>query len=140
MKAYDKPFMERALALAAQGQAQGEVPVGCLIVHEGEVIAESFNQPITLHDPTAHAEILALRAAGARLGNYRLLGCTLYVTLQPCPMCLSAMAHARIARCVYGAPDSRVGVPLQNHQVSLEGGVLAEACSAQLVEFFRERR
>jgi tRNA(adenine34) deaminase len=150
MKAFDKPFMEQALALAVQGQAQGEVPVGCLVVKDGEIIAQAYNQPIALHDPCAHAEILALRAAGQVLRNYRLLGCTLYVTLEPCPMCVSAMLHARIERCVYGASDPKTGalgsaidLPAAhpwNHHFAQEGGVLKEPCSALLVDFFKSRR
>ena len=105
----DERFMRRALELAARAEADGEVPVGALVVLGGEVIGEGWNRPVTTCDPSAHAEIVALRAAAARLGNYRLTGATLYVTLEPCPMCAGAMVHARIARVVYGAPDPIAG-------------------------------
>jgi tRNA(adenine34) deaminase len=146
----DELYMRRALELAACGEAEGEVPVGAVVVHEGRVFAETWNRPISLADPTAHAEILALRAAGQALGNYRLPGATLYVTLEPCAMCAGAMVHARIARLVYGATDPRVGaVDSQfdllragglNHRVEITGGILAAECSARLQAFFRARR
>ena len=146
----DELYMRRALELAACGEAEGEVPVGAVVVHEGRVVAETWNRPISLADPTAHAEILALRAAGQALGNYRLPGATLYVTLEPCAMCAGAMVHARIARLVYGALDPRVGaVDSQfdllraaglNHRVAITGGILAAECSARLQAFFRARR
>jgi tRNA(adenine34) deaminase len=139
-----------ALELAKAGELQGEVPVGCVIVHEGEIIAQAFNQPITLNDPCAHAEILALREAGKKLGNYRLKGCTVYVTLEPCPMCVAAMIHARVERCVFGASDPKTGalggaIDLQavhawNHRFEVEGGVMAQDCADQLVNFFKSRR
>lgn len=142
--------MRRALELAACGEAEGEVPVGAVLVCEGRVIAEAWNRPISLHDPTAHAEIMALRAGGEALGNYRLPGATLYVTLEPCAMCAGAMVHARIARLVYGATDPRAGAvdsqlgllraPGLNHRVSVTGGVLGPECSARLQAFFRARR
>jgi tRNA(adenine34) deaminase len=126
------------------------VPVGCVVVREGQVVASACNQPIARCDPTAHAEIEALRAAARALGNYRLPGCTLYVTLEPCPMCAGAMVHARIARLVYGATDPRVGAAgsvfdlarseALNHRIEVTGGVLAEESRALLQGFFRERR
>jgi tRNA(adenine34) deaminase len=148
--AADEQFMTEALALAGQAEAHGEVPVGAVIVSEGEVIAAAANSPIGLNDPTAHAEILALRAAGERLGNYRLPGTTLYVTLEPCPMCAAAMVHARVARLVYGAADPKTGAAgsvmqlLQdqrlNHTVEITGGVLGDEAGALLRDFFRARR
>jgi tRNA(adenine34) deaminase len=148
--AADHAFMARALELARRAEAEGEVPVGALVVRAGEVIGEGWNRPITAHDPTAHAEIAALRDAAARIGNYRLVDSTLYVTLEPCPMCAGAMVHARVARVVYGAADPRTGSAgsvfnlLQsdrlNHQAAVEGGVMAEACGALLRAFFRARR
>ncbi len=142
--------MGLALELAKSGELQGEVPVGCVIMHEGEIIAQAFNQPIAMNDPCAHAEILALREAGKKLGNYRLKGCTLYVTLEPCPMCVAAMIHARVERCVFGASDPKTGalggaIDLQaihawNHRFEVEGGVMAQECAAQLINFFKSRR
>ena len=150
MDELDELYMRRALELAACGEAEGEVPVGAVLVHEGRVLAETWNRPISLADPTAHAEILALRAGGEALGNYRLPGTTLYVTLEPCAMCAGAMVHARIARLVYGAADPRAGAvdstvgllrtPGLNHRVSVTGGVLGPECSARLQAFFRARR
>ncbi len=146
----DETFMRQALGLAARAEAAGEVPVGALIVQQGKVIGEGWNQPISGHDPTAHAEILALRAAAQAVGDYRLGGATLYVTLEPCPMCASAMGHARIARLVFGAWDPRQGAagsafnlvnhPALNHRLDSFGGVLAEECGAQLKAFFALRR
>ena len=146
----DELYMRRALALAACGEAAGEVPVGAVLVHEGRVIAETWNRPISLDDPTAHAEILALRAGGETLGNYRLPGATLYVTLEPCAMCAGAMVHARIGRLVYGAADPRAGAVDSNigllraaglnHRVAVTGGVLGEECGVRLQAFFRARR
>ena len=146
----DELYMRRALELAACGEAEGEVPVGAVLVHDGRVIAETWNRPISLDDPTAHAEILALRAGGETLGNYRLPGATLYVTLEPCAMCAGALVHARIARLVYGAADPRAGavdsqlgllrVPGLNHRVEVTGGVLGPECGARLQAFFRARR
>lgn len=142
--------MRRALELAAQAEARGEVPVGALVVQGEQVIGEGFNQPITLKDPTAHAEILALRAAATMLGDYRLGGTTLYVTLEPCPMCAAALVHARVARLVFGAWDPRQGAAgsvfnlvtarAMNHQVDCFGGVLADECGALLRRFFESRR
>ena len=142
--------MRRALELAAQAEARGEVPVGALVVQGEQAIGEGFNQPITLKDPTAHAEILALRAAANTLGDYRLGGTTLYVTLEPCPMCAAALVHARVARLVFGAWDPRQGAAgsvfnlvtarAMNHQVDCFGGVLADECGALLRRFFESRR
>lgn len=146
----DYYWMERALGLAQQAAAAGEVPVGAVIVRDGVPLGEGWNQLISAQDPTAHAEILALRMAAARLGNYRLPGCTLYVSLEPCPMCAGALIHARLTRLVFGAADPRTGAAgsvlqlLQNsafnHQVETRGGVLAEASATLLREFFRARR
>ena len=130
--------MRRALELARRAQAEGEVPIGALVVIDNEVAGEGWNRPIAARDPTAHAEIEAMRAAAARVGNYRLTGATLYVTLEPCDMCVGAMFHARIARAVYGAKDPKKLV-LKN-QVRIEGGVMAEACGAILSSFFAARR
>ena len=126
------------------------MPVGAVLVYQGEIIGEGWNRPITAHDPTAHAEIMALRAGAERLGNYRLVDTTLYVTLEPCVMCAGAMVHARIARLVYGAADPKggaagsvvdiFGLPQLNHRVDVQGGVLAEECGAMLQAFFRARR
>ncbi len=146
----DEYWMRRALALAEQGGALGEVPVGALIIRAGEVIGEGFNQPISAHDPTAHAEVVALRDAARREQNYRLPETTLYVTLEPCTMCIGALIHARIGRLVYGTTEPKAGVvesrnqlahtPYYNHLVEVEGGVLMEACQQQLTDFFRQRR
>ena len=146
----DAHWMRQALAQAqAAGQA-GEVPVGAVVVRGGEVIATGRNAPVQGHDPTAHAEIVALRAAAQRLGNYRLEDCTLYVTLEPCAMCSGAMLHARVPRVVFGAADPKTGAagsvvdlfasPQLNHQTQVQGGVLADECAALLAAFFRERR
>ena len=146
----DETFMRLALDQALNASALGEVPVGAVLVREGRVIATGFNQPIGSHDPTAHAEIRAMRAAAELLGNYRLAGCELYVTLEPCAMCAGAIHHARISRLVFGAPDPKTGacgsvVDLMrearlNHHCEVRGGVLAEECGAQLSEFFADRR
>lgn len=146
----DYMFMQRALALAANGAERGEVPVGALVVQDGEVIGEGFNQPISASDPSAHAEIMALRAAASQQQNYRLPGATLYVTIEPCTMCFGTLVHARIARLVYGAAEPRAGVVVSqlqlaeqtffNHKVQVEGGVLAEEAGALVKEFFRKRR
>ena len=146
----DALFMRQALEQARNAHTLGEVPVGALVVRDGEIIATGFNQPIGTHDPTAHAEIMALRAAATLLGNYRLPGCELFVTLEPCAMCAGAMMHARLARVVYGASDPKTGAcgsivnlfeqEKLNHHTSVSGGVLAEDCSAMLREFFAERR
>lgn len=146
----DTEFMERALAEAAAATEEGEVPIGAVVVAEGRVIAAAHNRPITANDPTAHAEILALRAAAQRLGNYRLSGCDLYVTLEPCPMCVGAMVHARIRRLVYGVRDPKGGAvesnlnllesPHWNHTLEVTGGVGSEKSSRLLQEFFARRR
>lgn len=146
----DDGWMRAALALAAEAAALGEVPVGAVVVREGEVIGRGFNAPISTHDPSGHAEIRALRDAGSRVGNYRLPGCTLYVTLEPCLMCAGAIMHARIARVVYGAPDPKTGAcgsvvdafaeRRLNHHTSVVGGLLAEECGTALKAFFAERR
>ncbi len=142
--------MQHALTLAVQAAEAGEVPVGAVLVHDDKLIAEGWNQPISAHDPTAHAEIVTLRKAGQALGNYRLTGATLYVTLEPCTMCAGAIIHARIGRLVYGAADPRTGVaqsvtslfeePWHNHRVEVTGGVLAEPCGEILKDFFQQRR
>jgi len=131
-------YMRRALELARRGEEEGEVPIGALVVLNAEVIGEGWNRPIAAHDPTAHAEIQAMRAAAGRVKNYRLTGAELYVTLEPCDMCIGAMFHARIARVVYGAKDPKKLV-LKN-QVAIEGGVLADECGAVLSRFFAARR
>ncbi len=146
----DEFWMGRALDLAEAAETAGEVPVGALVVRDGEVIGEGWNHPIGSHDPTAHAEVAAMRDAAARVGNYRLTGATLYVTLEPCLMCAGAMVHARIQRLVYGAPDPRAGAagtvfsvlesPALNHRVAITGGVLADTCAERLRAFFRARR
>lgn len=142
--------MRQALDQARNAWALGEVPVGAVVVKDGEVIATGFNQPIGTHDPTAHAEVVALRAAATLLGNYRLPGCVLYVTLEPCAMCSGAMMHARLAQVVYGAADPKTGVcgsvlnlfeqEKLNHHTEVVGGVLEDECSALLKSFFTERR
>jgi len=147
---FDRSMMRLALELGRQAGRAREVPVGAVVVVEGEVVGEGWNHPIGSHDPTAHAEIQALREAGKRLGNYRLVDATLYVTLEPCAMCAGAMVHARIARLVFGAADPKTGAaggvfdivrsPSLNHQVEVEGGVLAGECGDLLREFFRARR
>jgi tRNA(adenine34) deaminase len=134
----DESYMQRALELAGRARVEGEVPIGALVVFQNEIIGEGWNRPIAANDPTAHAEIQALRAAATRLKNYRLTGATLYVTLEPCDMCLGAMFHARIARAVYGAKDPKKLV--LKSQVKLEGGVMAEECGAILSSFFAARR
>ncbi|MBZ4193238.1 MAG: tRNA adenosine(34) deaminase TadA [Candidatus Contendobacter sp.] len=146
----DRYWMGRALELARRAGAAGEVPVGAVLVREGEIIGEGWNQSIGACDPTAHAEMLALRAAATRIGNYRLADCTLYATLEPCPMCAGAMIHARVARLVFGAADPRAGAAgsvfnllqtdVLNHRVQGVGGVLTEECGALLRDFFRARR
>ena len=130
--------MRRALELARRAQQEGEVPVGAVVVLEGKISGEGWNRPIAASDPTAHAEIQAMRAASSALSNYRLTGATLYVTLEPCDMCIGAMFHARIAKVVFGATDPKKLV-LKN-QVALEGGVLAGECGALLSRFFAARR
>ncbi len=134
----DEAFMRRALELAQRAQAEGEVPVGAVVVLEEKILGEGWNRPIAACDPSAHAEIQAMRAASSALSNYRLTGATLYVTLEPCDMCIGAMFHARIAKVVFGATDPKKLV-LKN-QVALEGGVLAGECGALLSRFFAARR
>ena len=146
----DQDYMQLALQLAREAAAIGEVPVGALVVRDGEIIGRGCNAPISRHDPSAHAEIQALRDAAQRLGNYRLTGCTLYVTLEPCAMCAGAIQHARIARLLYGAPDPKAGacgsvIDLMgearlNHHCAVEGGLLAETCGRLLSDFFAARR
>lgn len=146
----DTDFMGLALDLAREAATLGEVPVGALIVREGEIVGRGFNRPIGRHDPTAHAEVMALRDAAQRLGNYRLPGCSLYVTLEPCAMCIGAIFHARIARVVFGATDPKTGaagsvidlfgVDRLNHHAEVVGGVRAEECGALLSGFFAARR
>ncbi len=134
----DEAFMGRALELAQRAQAEGEVPVGAVVVFQEEILGEGWNRPVSASDPTAHAEIQALRAAARKLKNYRLTGATLYVTLEPCDMCLGAMFHARIARVVFGATDPKKQI--LKSQVAVEGGVMAAECGALLTEFFAARR
>lgn len=146
----DAFYMQQAIAAAHKAWESGEVPVGAVVVKNGEVIATGYNQPIGRHDPTAHAEIAALRAAASVLGNYRLPGCELFVTLEPCVMCAGAMMHARLARVVYGATDPKTGAcgsvvnlfaeEKLNHHTELLGGVLADECGILLKSFFAERR
>ena len=143
-------FMSRALELAREAQVAGEVPVGALITLNNEIIAEGWNRPISGRDPTAHAEIVAMREAARKLGSYRLLDTTLYVTLEPCVMCAGAIVHARVKQVVYGALDPRAGAvdsifdvfrnPKLNHRVDHYGGVMAEQCGALLKEFFGAKR
>ena len=146
----DSVFMRQAISQAHNAWALGEVPVGAIVVKDGQVIATGFNQPIGTHDPTAHAEIMALRAASSILGNYRLPGCELYVTLEPCIMCSGAMMHARLSRVVYAALDPKTGAcgsvlnlfeeQRLNHHTEVAGGVMAEEASSLLKAFFAERR
>lgn len=146
----DEHFMQLALDQAKLGGLRGEVPVGAVVVQEGEVVGSGFNCPISTRDPSAHAEMVAIRAAAARLDNYRLPGSTLYVTLEPCSMCAGLIVHSRIARVVYGTTEPKAGVAVSrgqffqqdflNHRVLVEGGVLAEACSSLLSDFFKARR
>lgn len=146
----DEIWMEEALALAREAATLGEVPVGAVVVFDGRIVGRGFNQPIGRDDPTAHAEVMALRDAAKNLGNYRLPGCELYVTLEPCVMCSGAIFHARIARVVYGARDPKTGVAGSvfdlyadtrlNHHAVIEGGVLGEACGRLLSSFFAARR
>ena len=133
----DQDFMQQALHLAEHAEAVGEVPVGAIVVLDQKIIGRGFNQPISTHDPSAHAEMLALREAASNIGNYRLSKATLYVTLEPCMMCMGAMVHARIERVVFGAPDSKKAL---NHVLKMEGGILAEECGQKLKAFFQQRR
>lgn len=143
-------WMQRALELAREAEKQGEVPVGAVIVKDNQVIGEGYNTPIAGHDPTAHAEIQAIRAAARALGNYRLLNTTLYVTVEPCVMCAGAMVHARIGEVVFGASEPRSGAAgsvfnllqsdVLNHRVNVRSGVLKEECASLLKNFFQQRR
>jgi len=146
----DHYWMGHALAMAGKAEAAGEVPVGAVLVQDEQLIAEGWNRPLGSHDPTAHAEVVALRAAGAALGNYRLAGTTLYVTLEPCLMCVGAIVHARVERLVFGAPDPKSGAVNSlyhgfelaglNHRVAVTAGIMATECGAILRDFFRARR
>lgn len=146
----DDVFMEHALRLADLAEREDEVPVGAVLVIDGKVIAEGWNKSIQMHDPTAHAEIQALRMAGCSTSNYRLLNSTLYVTLEPCLMCAAAMVHARINRLVFGAYDTKAGAVVSqeqvfdksflNHKIAYQGGMLGEACGAKLLAFFKQKR
>jgi len=148
--ATDLNWMHHALRLAERAEAEGEVPVGAVLVKDDQVIGEGWNRPIAGHDPTAHAEIMALRAGAQALSNYRIVDAILYVTLEPCVMCAGALIHARVARVVYGAADPKTGAaggvinlfdaPYVNHRVAYQGGVLAEECGALLSAFFKARR
>ena len=146
----DRQFMQQALDQAKLAAAAGEVPVGAVLVRDGQVISTGFNRPITNSDPSAHAEMMALRAAAQSESNYRLPGTTLYVTLEPCTMCAGAMLHARVGRVVFGAPDPKTGAAGSvlnvfsekqiNHQTQVEGGIMSEECGQILRNFFKERR
>ncbi|MCZ6560881.1 MAG: tRNA adenosine(34) deaminase TadA [Gammaproteobacteria bacterium] len=146
----DQVFMSRALELARQAREQGEVPVGAVVVYDDQIIGEGFNQPITLADPSAHAEMQAMRKAARRLDNYRLSDTTLYVTLEPCAMCAGAMVHARVKRLVYGAADPKTGATGSvfnlvqaeqlNHQLEVDGGLMDKECGELLRDFFKQRR
>ena len=149
-EAQDQHWMAEALVLASCAGLEGEVPIGAVIVWEGEIVGRGWNRNIGLNDPSAHAEIMAMRDAGERLSNHRLTDCSLYVTLEPCPMCAGAMIHARLARVVYGADDPKTGAaggafdllgdPSHNHRIEVTGGCLAEDSSTLLKDFFRQRR
>ena len=146
----DKAWMQHALKLAHRAAGEGEVPVGAVIIKTGQLVGEGWNRVIGLNDPSAHAEIIAMRTAGELLGNYRLPGCSLFVTLEPCSMCAGAMIHARLERVVYGADDPKTGAaggkfdllgnPAHNHAPVVDGGCIAGECSAVLKEFFQQRR
>jgi tRNA(adenine34) deaminase len=146
----DEHWMRAALAEALRAREAGEVPVGAVVVAGGEIVGRGYNQPISSHDPTAHAEVMALRDAAGRLGNYRLPGATLYVTVEPCVMCAGAILHARVARVVYGAREYKTGAhgsivdvfaePRLNHHCDISGGVLADECAALITGFFESRR
>jgi len=148
--AQDEQFMQRALREAKRGFEEDEVPVGAVVVREGVILARAHNRPIHLKDPSAHAEVLVLRRAARKLGNYRLTGCTLYVTIEPCAMCAGVITQARLSRVVFGAFDPKAGAsgsaltvlnhPKLNHQVEISSGVMAEDCARLLREFFRRRR
>jgi tRNA(adenine34) deaminase len=146
----DELWMQEALRAAQRALEAGEVPVGAVVIHEGKIVGRGFNRNITDSDPTAHAEVIALREAGAAIGNHRLGDCDLFVTIEPCPMCAGAMVHARIRRLVYGADDPKAGAvhsamqvlnhPSANHKIEVRGGVLAGKCAELLQDFFRARR
>jgi len=146
----DEDRMRQAMELAARAESQGEVPVGALLIRDGNIIGEGWNQPIALNDPSAHAEIMALRAGANSIKNYRLVDCTLYITLEPCVMCVGAIVHARIARVVFGARDAKTGAAGSafdllnsekfNHKVDISSGILAQECSEQLKSFFSRKR
>lgn len=150
ISAEDEAWMRHAIRLAQRAESQGEVPIGAVLVGNGECLAEGWNQPVTTHDPSAHAEIVALRAAGRAVENYRLIDTTLYVTLEPCVMCMGAIAHARVKRLVFGAFDPKRGAVCNalnladadflNHRVEWLGGVLEQTCSDLLLDFFKARR
>lgn len=146
----DADFMREALTLAQQAETLDEVPVGAVVVKDGTIIGRGYNQPVSAHDPTAHAEVVAMRNAAVTIGNYRLVGCELYVTLEPCVMCAGAIMHARLERVVYGAADPKTGAcggvvdlfaeTRLNHHATVVPGVLAAECSARLSHFFTQRR
>lgn len=146
----DQYFMQRAFELAMQAEQLDEIPVGAVVVHQGKIIGEGFNQSILQNDPSAHAEMLAIRQAGKHLNNYRLLDCTLYVTLEPCPMCAGLLVHSRIKRLVYASSDLKTGAAGSvfnlvsseqlNHQVEVDDGLMAKECSGLLSGFFKRRR
>jgi tRNA(adenine34) deaminase len=146
----DEEFMGAALELAHEARERGEVPVGAVLVMDGEILGRGFNQPVSLNDPTAHAEIVALREAGREAGNYRLPGSTMYVTIEPCQMCVGAMVHARVARVVYGTAEPKAGAiesamrahehPSLNHRLEATGRVMEEECREVIQAFFKERR
>ena len=148
--ATDQFWLKKAIAYGLQGERVGEVPVGAVLTHNNELVAYGYNQPILSKDPTAHAEIIALRQAAKKLGNYRIKDTTLYVTLEPCAMCVGAMIHARIRRLVFGACDPKAGAvvsvfklldePILNHHIQYQGGILVDECSALLTNFFQKRR
>lgn len=150
MEYSDEHWMQRALELAKKAEAQGEVPVGAVLIKDNQVIGEGWNHPVSANDPTAHAEISAMRAASEQLQNYRLPGTILYVTLEPCTMCVGAMIHARIERLVFGAYEPKTGAvtsvfdilqsPEHNHRINFQGGVLENECADLLKEFFQARR
>ena len=146
----DEYWMTQALKLADQAEAEGEIPVGAIVVQDNTIIAQGWNRSICTHDPSAHAEMLAIRSAGQHLKNYRMLDCTLYVTLEPCSMCAGLLVHSRIKRLVYGADDAKTGAvnsvvnlvqhPQFNHQIEVTSGVLAQECGNKLSAFFKRRR
>jgi tRNA(adenine34) deaminase len=150
MTTKDQHFMQRAIELAQQAEAINEIPVGAVVVYQDKIIGEGFNQSISLNDPSAHAEMIAIRQAGLALNNYRLIDCTLYVTLEPCAMCAGLLVHSRIKRLVFAATDAKTGAAgsvfnlvatdVLNHQVAVNGGVMAQECSEMLSTFFRRRR